>query len=122
MIAELPAEIVFEIYRGQYVLAQEDAKAEMLRGRAQRRKVFEDRLEYARVVTRSEKNVEEILEKHLNAILARFSIDRGEWTNSINYLCASDDNSEEWEEMVRVEDEKLLLSLLSGSLKPRPYS
>ena len=67
-------------------------------GRQERRKVFEDRIEFAKIVAKTDRNVEEIIEKHFNAILVRFNIEKSEWADNVAEFCtSSQSNEEEWE-------------------------
>ena len=67
--------------------------------------------------------MEEIIEKHFNAILVRFNIEKSEWADNVAEFCtSSQSNEEEWEQMIKDEDEKLLLSLRNPHRAPKSFA
>ena len=78
-------EAIKAICKGQYTLAERDYKACVLRSREERRALLKakNKAAYANSVLRAEQEYEAILEKHLNAILARFNIPKDFWMGEI---------------------------------------
>lgn len=75
-------ELITAIIQGQYELANEEVRAAILRSRRERRGKLDDHLEYARIVTGHQLELEEIQEKYLSLILARFNIDKVSWKDA----------------------------------------
>lgn len=99
-------EAVKEIYKSQYELSREEFKSAILANRRARRRLLNNIVDYEKVFVEYESEVEEIHNKHLNAVLAHFRIDKGGWMELTEG--AASHFSEEWGELlISTEEEEL---------------
>lgn len=119
---EITPSVISAIIRGQYELANEDIKALILKSRKERRNKLEDALEYAKIVTKYQLDLQGLQEKHLGSILARFNIDKAEWKEACNiWEAKNEDGDEGLSALIRQEEAKQLLSLRIPNTKAKPY-
>ena len=82
-----------------------------------------NKLEYARICKAGETELEELLDKHLGAILTRFRLDKTFWMNETSrWGSSSEEASEEWAAFLREQDEKQLDYIRNKSIRPKSFA
>jgi hypothetical protein len=109
-------ETIKAIYMGQYELSRKEFIQLALRHRAERRKVAADITKYREIAKKYEEGLEELHNRHLNAILAHFRIEKEGWMQIIEDVSAS--SREEWESLLN-DAESEELSQLRVKDKPK---
>jgi hypothetical protein len=76
----LTPEVIKAIIKGQYELANHDMKTMFFQSRTQRRLQINNLAEFAKLVHKTQTDLDDLNEKHLSAILSWFNIGKEEWT------------------------------------------